>query len=98
MTDIARVPSGIPTGGQFATQNRAEADISLDGAPTPERIETMIDEIVHGTETFSLTFVTYDDQLTNEQIVKYLAGEHDDVENEVYDVFSEQRYERAIEE
>ena len=29
MTEIARVPAGVATGGQFATTARAEADVAL---------------------------------------------------------------------
>lgn len=32
----ARQPKGVPTGGQFAAQGRDEADVDLDGQPTPE--------------------------------------------------------------
>lgn len=36
MKPVNRRPSGVPTGGQFAATQRAEADIDLGGAPSVE--------------------------------------------------------------
>ena len=35
MTQQQRQPTGVPTGGQFATSARAESDVALDGAQSP---------------------------------------------------------------
>lgn len=43
ITDRNRVPAGVTTGGQFATEPRSETDVTLGaGDPTPEEVNAIV--------------------------------------------------------
>jgi hypothetical protein len=88
-----RQPEGIPTGGQFAPETRAEPDLSLTAAAHPADAAGII---AAGTEPLDLRFVQYDDQLSKEQIGMILSGQWNDVEDDVDENFGDHAYEEAV--
>lgn len=88
-----RQPEGIPTGGQFAPETRAEPDVALvSAAPAVDAAGI----IAAGTEPVSLRFVQYDDQLSKEQIGMILSGQWNDAENDVDEAFSDSAYDETV--
>ena len=53
MTTDKRQPKGIPTGGEFAAHDRADADVSLTGADTPRRMGALNSLTVPGPYSIS---------------------------------------------
>ncbi|MCC3292625.1 hypothetical protein [Arthrobacter sp. zg-Y1110] len=65
----------------------------------PDReAEAVIKRVEDGARTFTLTHVAYDDRLMDDQVKKYLNGQHDDVVDEISETFGEYNFETASEE
>jgi len=88
-----RQPEGQPTGGQYAKTAHAPADVSLTepGAPA-----TASGIIAAGTYPVTLRYVSYDDQLSTEQMDTILEGRWNDAENDVDERLSDGAYEEAV--
>ncbi len=93
MNDIIRKKNtGEPgNGGQFGHTAHAEADASL---TEKSAAETIIDTI--GDRKFDLIYVAYDDQLDEENIQRYLAGDLDGIYDEYFDMTMDARSDTAM--
>jgi hypothetical protein len=88
--------AGIPGAGQFNGHNRPDAGGTLTLAvppaePTVENLTALIRNLPAHTVP-DLTFVNYDDQLNEDQVAAYLAGDDDTLYDSVSDWISEQSH------
>ncbi|WP_026535892.1 hypothetical protein [Arthrobacter sp. H14] len=88
---ISRQPKGTTTGGQFAANTHTEPDVSL----APPRPADAAGIISANNDPVTLMYVAYDDQLNNQQIDMVLAGQWNDVANNVDEIFAEHALEEA---
>ncbi|WIE81195.1 hypothetical protein [Curtobacterium sp. MCSS17_016] len=92
-------PAGTPGGGQFNGHNRPDAsgNVALTVPPSAPTVENLT-ELIKGLDAHAvpdLTYVAYDDQLNEEQVQAYLAGDDDTLYDSTSDWISEQSHDSA---
>lgn len=92
-TPAARQPAGVPIGGQFAATSHSEPSVSLESSEP----RTAAGILATNTDFVTLIYIERDDNLTEDQIDMALAGQWNDVENAVDDVFRDHADEVARE-
>lgn len=90
---MKREPQGIPTGGQFATDARTEADVNL----VREEYTAAEKAVTESLAYVDLAHVEQGDGLTNDQANRILRGEWNDVEDEIIDAHYDDMCDRADE-
>lgn len=96
MTEIARQPQGVPTGGQFAATNHAESTVSLE-VPPDGPVDAAINAVRNGDEKFDLIFVDRDDKLSDSDMGLYLAGEFSELDESIWESYADHRYDHLEE-
>jgi hypothetical protein len=93
-------PAGTPGGGQFNGHNRADATAAPltlavpPAEPTVDNLAALIRDLpAHAVP--DLTHVAYDDQLNEEQVQAYLAGDDDTLYDSISTWTSDQSYDSA---